>query len=179
MSKTIYLVSGEMEREALRKTFKINAMLIGNSHTAKANVVAKFVSSAVIPKRLQTSRVVIIMDRESRPETCTDFRDKLLEELSAKFPEIEFHIAIADMDTECWIFSDTETCSKYFKKRISPKAIFEGTCGYTSIKKHIGPGRYEKMTDGVRLMGLVDWKIIEKKSLSAAMSKISTLLASV
>lgn len=176
MSKTIYLVSGEMEREALKRTFKINAALIGNSHTAKAHVVAKFVSSAVIPKRIQISKVVIIIDREARPDTCEDFRQSLLKELNEKFPEIEFHVAVADMDTECWIFSDTETCSKYFKKKISPKATFEGTCGYTSIKKHIGPGRYEKMTDGVRLMGLVDWNIIEKRSASAAISKISSLL---
>ena len=160
-------VEGDMERSALKKGLGIRARKIG--------INGKFVQMTAIARNLSTdlilfdsmSRIVIIFDRETRLETSDELASTLLSMLKADFPNMDFCIGIPDRDIEAWIFADRELVTKHFKKKIGRRSRFEGEVGAESIKKNIGPGRYDKMTDGIALFMKSNWSNISARSPSA------------
>lgn len=163
-----------MERSALRSHFGIKASKIGiNGNCVQISAIARNLATDLM-RFSPNSKVVIVFDRETRRETSKELADELIAVLSKEFPSMSFCIGVPDRDIESWIFSDKESTSKHFKKKIGKKAAFEGEVGAQAIKKRIGPGRYDKMTDGVALLGKISWARVQKRSPSAKNFSAST-----
>lgn len=160
-------VEGDMERNALKKRLGIKARKIGiNGNMVQMSAIARNLSTDLMsfPK---DSRVVIVFDRETRSQSCEELASNLMDLLKCDFPEMEFCIGIPDRDMESWLFADRDLISKHFKKRVGRRARFEGEVGVHAVKKHIGTGCYDKMTDGVAILMKSNWATISANSASA------------
>lgn len=169
-------VEGDMERSALKCHFGVKAAKIGiNGKSVQMSAIARNLSTDLM-RFSQNSKIIIVFDRETRTESCEELGEELSTLLKRDFPDMSFCIGIPDRDMEAWLFADRELVAKHFRKPVGRRSRFEGEVGAQSIKKHIGPGKYDKMTDGVALFGKAKWKTIHQNSRSAQLFKIADFL---
>jgi len=170
---SLYLVEGDMERLAFREKFKIRASKLGAyGHSVSMEKIAQKICVQLLYSA-NVKFVFIMFDREQRNQSADELSSSLRKVLEVKFPNIEFCIAIPDRDIESWIFSDKAACESYFGKKIGKSTKSEGTKGTDYASRVIGPGRYDKMTDGPRLIQKISWPIIERSSQSAKAANLS------
>jgi hypothetical protein len=170
----MFFVEGDMEREAFRQHFGIKAKRIGiNGDRVALDSIARNISTDIAIAGNVTD-VFVMFDREGRTDETGKIQEDLEAILCNKHKAVRFKIVVPDRDTECWLFADVESVGKYFGKKIGPRAKFEGKKGADEIKRHIGPGVYEKMIDGVRIFAKARWSKIVEKSQSAQQSSLHT-----
>lgn len=103
--------------------------------------------------------IIILVDRESRSENCTDLSEKLLQLLKEKdINGNDIRVAFADKMIENWILADWEVLNT---SKVKPENT-DGLNGTSEIKKILS--NYSKTTDGVELLKKCNIKRIYENS---------------
>lgn len=161
MSNPAFIVDGFTEKLVIGKLCPGKPIsrteLNGKSVSIKAiaNKVASFI-------RLYDNKyypIIIVVDRESREETCTDLCQELNNELEKLgFIKKDIRICFADRMFENWIIADWSVLESENEK---PK-ITDGLKGSSEIKKILGS--YSKTTEGVELFLKCNLEVVYKYS---------------
>jgi len=180
MREFLVFVEGETEQLAFKRTFGFSPEIIGiASDQIAPERIAKFVAARVI-RRGGCRKLFVLFDRETRAVESSDIEtttcDGLRRELDSAGLLGEVFVSVCDRVFESWLFSDTDELSKYFKRQISDRHVFEGHNGVELLKRVIGSGKYNKTYDGPRIFERVRWSVVRKKSSSARRSEIAGVI---
>ncbi|RJP62637.1 MAG: DUF4276 family protein [Ignavibacteriales bacterium] len=152
MNNPAFLVDGQLEQRFIQNACPNAPVRLLNCNGDK-------VSSSAIAKRIAThyrllkkkySPIVIVIDRESRCLTATEFKNEITTLLANDNISEDFIIGIADRMIENWILADKINVSKYAKVNLDQVPDVEGENGKSKIRKLIKD--YHETTVGVELL---------------------------
>jgi hypothetical protein len=154
MINPAFLVDGFTEKLLIEKICsgkKINR--IGcNGNAVTMSAMAKRIASLI---RLMNNRyypIVILIDRETRVETCDEIQAALEKELQEAGIKEDIRVGICDRMIENWILADWESFIYNAKVERVPKKPngIEGAKGKSLIKSFLPA--YQETTNGVQLL---------------------------
>jgi len=170
MDKPAFFVDGIMEKIILQKigvsTKIITTDLNGKSVTVGA--IAKKLASFIRVINGRFRPIIIIIDREDRPESADEIVSNLFETLRHHGISDQLIIGVSDRMTENWILADWESFAKHTNTKKKKPVICEGNNGVGIIKQHYP--QYQKTTDGVNLF--LNAKASSIKNSSPSFSKL-------
>jgi len=167
MSKPAFFVDGQTEQRALNKLCPGHPIrIIGcNGKTVSMSAIAKRLASLIKVLNNRNYPIVILIDRETRPQDTKSIKEELHLELKKLEVHDDVMIGVCDRMIENWILADKGNVSKYCSKKINwKKQNFEGAKGKSELKKHMKS--YHETTDGVNLLSTSNPKYLYKNSLS-------------
>jgi hypothetical protein len=153
MTNPAYLVEGDLEQKFIQT-------ICPGSPVRKINCNGDDVSLAAIGKRVGTlgrllhkrhSPLVVVFDRERRPDTSEAIEANLGSLLRQEAIQVPVVVGVADRHIENWILADIQTfsASAGLTEKLPPQS-FEGKKGKSAIKKALGRKRnYVETIDGV------------------------------
>lgn len=168
MTKPAYLVEGDLEQKFIQSVCpgcpvqKINC----NGSETSLEAIAKRVGTLGRLLHKRHSPLVIIFDREGRPESSEQLEERFLVVLKSEKLEAPVIVGIPDRNVESWILADYEAFLQSAKLSVSaPTRSIEGSNGKTAIKRLIGEGRsYVETIDGVAWLKAARPTVIQRHS---------------
>lgn len=152
MPEPAFLVEGRMEQQIIQRLCPDKAVrLINcNGRDVTMSAIAKVLDARL--RRLKNFHpIIIILDRERRPQTCDELLGELTNLLDAKGYQGAYVLGMADRTIENWILSDWEFVSSEFEF-LMHEGLEQDCHGKTEIRKLLPNGTlYHETTLGVDL----------------------------
>jgi len=161
MSNPAFIVDGFTEKKIIEticpgKPIKRTDL---NGKDVTINAIANKISSLINILNNKYYPIIIIIDRESRPESCDSIINTLKEHLKCRGLENQdIRINIADKMFENWIIADWNV----LESENSKPENTDGINGAYAIKKELGS--YHKTTDCLKLLEKFDPAIAYRNS---------------
>jgi hypothetical protein len=122
-------------------------------------------------EKLGCECVVLMTDRESRPEAASTFGERIGRAVADAASAVAFHVVIADRMIENWFLADVEELSakRAFVKRGLRQKNYEGTHGKAVLKGLLVKNHaYSEVRDGPALFETIRLSVAVKNSASLA-----------
>ena len=149
-----FLVDGDLEKKFFqRKCPKTTVKKIGcNGRDVSLDEIAKRVATQIRTLGGKCFPIVIVIDRESRPEDTATISVTLLEKIKSEGITDHLIVAVADRMIENWILADYQNVLTYDGAKPLKKALqtFDGENGKATLKRIIP--NYHETTIGVDLL---------------------------
>jgi len=153
MNNPAFLVEGDLEQKFVQNVCpkspvrRINC----NGKTVEISEIAKRVGTLGRLLHKRYSPLVVVFDREKRPESCEDIERIFRTSLEQEDIDVPVLVGIPDRDIENWILADFEIFVNVTKiEKPTAKIHFEGKKGKSEIRKLLPPNKtYVETIDGV------------------------------
>lgn len=163
----LFVVEGYLEHEFLHAICnkKARILKLSNGKQVSPASLAKQVFAQAAAAAQQPSYIIVIADREKRPETASNIEDQVSKELKRLGLKIGFSVHVPDQMIENWILADIETVkNEGFDPTL--KSGSEGCHGKNVLGEAFKTKNrnYKERIDGVRLLKSCRASIIRKCS---------------
>lgn len=153
MSKSLaLLVDGDLEKRWLENVCKGAAVRkIGNGDAYPTHIIVKQTMSLVRILNNRYQHIAILLDREDRTTSASDFADEITKGLEAAgIGGQSFSVHIKDREAEDWILADPDTLSEHVGTAVDVSKL-SGKAGLARLLKDAGM-KYSEVAVGSELL---------------------------